>query len=259
MESSKMITVEPDDRAFSAEFWSIPDHAGLPYDAVLAALHRTLRPKSYMEIGTATGSTLRLAGCATIAVDPQFQIEGNVIGQKPNCQFYQMTSDEFFENFNPSTLLGRAVDLAFLDGFHIFEYLLRDFINTELSCKRNSVILMHDCIPTDAHAARRRATDQIFASVTRYPHSWAGDVWKVGAILQDYRPDIRLYFFNSPPTGLLAATNLDPHSEVLHNRYFDIVDKFSQDDGAEAYLRNLDMHTTDVLLDVHRLAKLFWL
>ena len=39
MESSKMITVEPDDRAFSAEFWSIPDHAGLPYDAVLAALH----------------------------------------------------------------------------------------------------------------------------------------------------------------------------------------------------------------------------
>ena len=34
-----MITVEPDDRAFSAEFWSIPDHAGLPYDAVLAALH----------------------------------------------------------------------------------------------------------------------------------------------------------------------------------------------------------------------------
>ena len=40
MESSKMITVEPDDRAFSAEFWSIPDHAGLPYDAVLAALHR---------------------------------------------------------------------------------------------------------------------------------------------------------------------------------------------------------------------------
>ena len=87
---------------------------------------------------------------------------------------------------------------------------------------------MHDCIPTDAHAARRRATDQIFASVTRYPHSWAGDVWKIGAILQDYRPDIRLYFFNSPPTGLLAATNLDPHSEVLHNSYFDIVDKFSQ-------------------------------
>lgn len=223
--------------------FSIPEHQGLPYDAFLARLHQALRPRTYLEIGTAHGGTLQLAACASIAVDPRFALDRDVVGRKPCCLLFQQTSDVFFRSHDPRALLGLPLDLAFLDGMHHYEYLLRDFINTERHCHPASVILLHDCLPTDAHVARRDYQDATRAHLSHRPGWWAGDVWKTVAILRRHRPGLSIRAFDAPPTGLIAVTGLDPASRVLSDGYFDLVAEFAEPDPAgaalEAFLASL--------------------
>ncbi len=198
---------------------------GLNYAEVLRAIHAGLRPRNYFEIGTFTGNTLRLATCDTIAVDPQFHIAGDTVGPRPLTLLFQMPSDDFFRRFSPTQLFGSTIDLAFLDGMHRFEYLLRDFINTEKHCRRNSVVVMHDCLPGDALITARDMGDPR-REASRHPDWWAGDVWKLVPILRQYRPDLKILVTDAAPTGLVFVTNLDPGSDVLERNYFEIMDAY---------------------------------
>lgn len=196
---------------------------GLPYGAALKLLHAELRPANYLEIGTQTGATLAIAQCASIAVDVDFQLSENFMGNKPWCGLYQMPSDLFFATQDPTALFGGPVEMAFLDGMHHFEFLLRDFINTEKHCRPDSVIVLHDCLPRDGHAARREENDFSRAATSAHPEHWAGDAWKTLAILRAWRPDLSIRVLDCPPTGLALITALDPHSAILAERYADIV------------------------------------
>jgi Methyltransferase domain len=242
---------------------AVAEHAGPAYDLVLAAMHKHLRPKSYFEIGTLTGITLRLASCPSIAVDPMFQIAGNVLGGKQQCFFFQQPSDDFFAAHSPSQLLGRSVDLAFLDGMHYYEYLLRDFMNIERHCARNSVVVLHDCIPCNIHLARRDANDMSLKHHAPVPTQWAGDVWKTVAALKKHRPDLRIHAYDAPPTGLIVITNLDPRSEVLAENYFAIVEDFAgldlADHGVDRLHRDFGVKPSAELMDHGSLSKLLWL
>jgi hypothetical protein len=124
-------------------------------------------------------------------------------------------------------LLGGPVELAFLDGMHLFEYLLRDFINTERCCGPGSLIVLHDCIPLDLPMTVRDAADAATRSRSRYPQWWTEDVWKLVRVLQLYRPDLAIEAFNAPPTGLVLVGNLDPASRVLDACYDEVVTSFS--------------------------------
>ena len=151
----------------------VPDLAGEHYFTVLQRLHEALRPKTYLEIGIHLGDSLRLARCASIAIDPEFYIApGNLqdVFAKPELHFYQTGSDEFFARHSPREILGAAIDMAFLDGMHRCEYLLRDFINTERHCKRNSVIALHDCLPVEAGIANRMPSQA--RSVAPHRQGW---------------------------------------------------------------------------------------
>src|SRR5437868_5909438 len=94
------------------------DLGGEFYQNFLARMHSALAPKTYFEIGTLNGDTLKLASCASISVDPMYQVTSDVIGKKPVCHFFQLGSDEFFEQNNPKKIFGKPIDLAFLDGMH---------------------------------------------------------------------------------------------------------------------------------------------
>ncbi len=197
------------------EWLSVPDHTGEFYHSILHRVHHALKPKTYFEIGTLHGTTFALAKCASLAVDPGFRLSCDVVGEKPACLMYQETSDDFFAKYNPEMLLGQKVDFAFLDGLHHFEYLLRDFMNIEPYCHANSIVALHDCIPTDLHVGRRNPSDPSRWPSPPHPEWWAGDVWKTLVILTRHRPDLKIYALDAPPTGLVLITNLDPSNNKL--------------------------------------------
>jgi predicted O-methyltransferase YrrM len=190
---------------------------GPPYWEVLASLHASLRPATYLEIGVATGGTLSLAGpaCQAVGVDPH--PERMRVAVAPNHRLYPMTSDEFFaRETSNSVFAGRALDLAFIDGMHWFEYVLRDFASAERWCTPRSTILLHDCLPVAGVAAKRERASQF----------WVGDAWKALECLLDYRPDLHVRVIPTAPSGLVVVRNLDPHSTVLVEHMHDIVQRY---------------------------------
>jgi hypothetical protein len=236
---------------------------GPPHVQILGALHVNLQPRTYLEIGVEHGETLRMARCPSIAIDPAMQVDQTAIGEKPACMLFRLPSDRFFAQYNPEALLGDKIDLAFLDGLHLFEFLLRDFINTEKHCRKNSVIVLHDCVPTDLHLARRHRQDESLAATSRIPGGWCGDVWKTVLILRRYRPDLRIYTFDSQLTGVVMVTNLDPSSTVLSEKYAEAVDTFApltlREYGLRRFIDELAIKDARLLGDPVHLAQWAWL
>ena len=205
------------------------DHRGTRYSIVLSWLHELLRPELYFEIGTLTGDTLALASCETVAVDPDFQITSRgPTGTREITHLYQLTSDVFFAKHS-EILLGR-IDLAFLDGMHHCEFLLRDFFNTEQNAKSNAAITMHDCLPLDFPMTYRDRIE-VQSVMPQRDGWWTGDVWRVVAALKKFRPDLKITCLDAEPTGLVVVTNIDSSSRVLSRCYDDIV----------AYMMSLDL------------------
>jgi hypothetical protein len=221
-------------------------HQGRNYLKVLARLHALKRPQTYLEVGTATGKTLAIARCASVAIDPRFRLDRDVRRGKPACHLYEMTSDAFFAAEDPSALFGRPIDLAFIDGMHRCEFALRDFMHIEAHCRPDSLIALHDCLPVDSHMARRDARDRSLAAWSSYPNAWAGDTWKAIWILQRYRPDLSIFAFDAPPSGLIVVTHLDPKSSELKQRYEEAIRAAGDVDPA-AFYDGLDIIPTSAI------------
>lgn len=192
-----------------------------------------------------------------MAVDPVFRLPEGFVEARPRLQLFSMTSDEFFRRHDLTECLGGPVDLAFLDGLHRFEFLLRDFMNTERHCHAQSAILLHDCVPTTSEIVRREQNGPREAAFDVMPRAWAGDVWKLMPILRRYRPDLKITAFDATPTGLVFVTRLDPASTVLRDRYEDIVAEFMEADiaaiGVSAFVAGLALNSADAALAAGRL------
>lgn len=187
----------------------------LPY---LQAAHAELKPQVYFEIGTESGASLSFAECISIAVDPRFRLEADVSRNKPELHLYQGTSDDFFAS-GLLDRLGLKIDLAFLDGMHRFEFLLRDFIHTERHMQPDGVITLHDCVPFN-HLVAERDWDR------KKTGSWTGDVWKLIPILRAYRPDLTVEVLDLAPTGLVRVTGFGAANTALADNYDEIVSHY---------------------------------
>lgn len=189
--------------------------SGPHYLDVIERLQRLLDPDWYLEIGTGRGNSLARGTGKAIAVDPDFRVKQDVMEQRPELHFYRQTSDDFFASGATKTLTDR-IDLAFIDGMHLFENVLRDFINTEKLCHSESVVLLHDLVPFSASAAEREWDPEM-------TKGWSGDVWKMIPILRDYRPDLDFTVLDPRPSGLGMISGLDPENRVLEAAYDDII------------------------------------
>ncbi len=185
------------------------------YIRFLKAIHSQMVFDWYMEVGCRNGRSLEHVRGKTVAVDPFFLITANVIREKPALLVLQQTSDDFFESgFLKS--LGVELSFSFLDGMHLMEFLLRDFIHTERNSKRGGVIALHDCCPFNHEMTTRNVDDAP-------SDAWTGDVWKLIPILQKYRPDLKIDILGCRPTGLVMVHNLSPESDVLAEHYDEIL------------------------------------
>jgi len=227
-----------------SEETTVPVLEGQAYIDVLGQLHEKLKPNWYLEVGTFTGKSLSLAKGNTIAVDPEFKLRHpavNTVGKQ--MFFFQQPSDDFFaDGFLKRNKI--SVDLAFLDGLHLFEFLLRDFIETEKVMSKKGVIALHDCCPTTEYMATREF----------HRGDWTGDVWKTLQILQLYRPDLKIDVTTAFPTGLVLIRNLNPRSTVLSKKYDALVKEFMDkeltdfDGGIAGFLKTLNLKDpSDVL------------
>lgn len=170
-------------------------HEGIYYLRWLKAAEQVLAPRMYFEIGTHAGESLKMIRGDAVCVDPNFAITTDVLMRRRNTHFFQGTSDEFFaDQAAVERLLPTGIDLAFLDGRHLHEVLLRDFINTERFANPRSLFVLHDCLPLNARMAERERRFGDEAEPDEIRDFWTGDVWKIVPILANNRPDLRISY-----------------------------------------------------------------
>lgn len=225
-------------------------YGGEPYVSYLAAFLEARGSTAHLEIGTFHGQSLAPLTCTTLAIDPEFHLRQPIMGQKPAAFLFQMTSDAFFAEHDPTYYLRGPVTSAFLDGLHLFEALLRDLINTEQHCTPDGVIFLHDCLPLTVEMTTRVHADVPLDGP--YPGWWTGDVWKVVPILRKYRPDLEMTFLDCPPTGLVMLTRLNPQDRTLQENYDSILAEFMDqnltDESLAAYLASCPLRSSKELL-----------
>ena len=132
---------------------------------------------------SAPGTSIVLAQPPTVAVgiDPEPRL---LHAPKTVCKIFPLASDDYFAVRDPRRdIEAETVDLAFIDGLHLFEQVLRDFINIERVSSPTTLVLIHDCFAIDALTAERN----------RKTEFWTGDVWKIIPCLREFRPDLQVF------------------------------------------------------------------
>ena len=118
-----------------------------------------------------------------------------------------------------SPLSPTVVRLAMGDGHQVDTDLVPALVN-ELGRRDPMVIVFDDMLPREVAEASRGGN----------PIAWAGDVYKTSLALLEYRPDLLLMPVDTEPTGVLVVLGADPTNRVLHDRYDDIVARWTAED-----------------------------
>ena len=204
-------------RDYGRAYWLLAELQlrGESYLRVLSKVHEHVRPATYIEIGVAAGDSFALVRPETraIGIDPKPRLR---VRPGPLQQVFAQTSDEYFASHDPIAQLGgRRVRMAFIDGVHLFEYALRDFIHLEALADPDALIFVHDCYPLDERTSSREQRTAF----------WSGDVWRLIGLLKRHRPDLSIQTIAAPPTGLGLIRRLDPHSRVLSERLPELIEE----------------------------------
>lgn len=219
-----------------------PEINGEHYQHVISKIETYVNPEWYIEIGSRSGASLARRKCNFIAIDPVFEIKDNVFNDSKKFLFFQQKSDDFFaEGFLKKNKI--EPDLAFIDGMHLFEYALRDFINLQSVMAEDGVICIHDVCPFNYEMTTR---DVDYLAQGR---PWTGDIWKVVLALKKFQPNLSVTVLNCHRTGLAVVKNLSKSDKNLTKKYDEIIDDFInvelQDLGAKEYYDSINMITGD--------------
>jgi len=175
--------------------------------------------KSYMEIGVALGSTWRnVIADKKIAIDPKFTFDWTN-SALPGEDLYEVSSDDYFRNL-PQKM---EVDIAFIDGLHTFDQVVKDILNVISILSPNGVILLDDTVPIDKFSAM---TDRLTAIASRKAImgnkanlSWHGDVYKSLFFINDYmlRWDFVTIIDGGNPQTLLWRSRSETNRKSIFN------------------------------------------
>ena len=185
----------------------------MDYLDFLERIHGRLNPPTYLEIGIRYGNSLALAKVPSIGIDPAYELRAEL---RDDAALFRETSDDYFERPDPlEPLGGRRPALSFIDGMHLVEYALRDFVNVERHSEWSSVVVFDDILPRDVEEANRDRTTK----------AWAGDVFKILEIFRRHRPDLTCLLIDTEPTGVMLVLGLDPSDTALSGRLDKLVEE----------------------------------
>lgn len=208
-------------------------NTGVNYLNVLQKLHLDLKPQKYIEIGVRHGaSLLESSAPLSIGIDPAPEVNRKL---KANETIYKTTSDQFFRDIDQGNMRDHAkdFDLAFIDGMHLAEFVLRDFMNLESRSHSKSVIVIDDILPPTYESGFRQRQSKV----------WVGDVWKVIRTLMDQRKDLHIKITQCEPSAMAVITNLNRNNRSLHLRYNPIARSYKKESTISeitTYLKTLD-------------------
>jgi hypothetical protein len=204
----------------------------------LAKLHELTRPRTYLEIGIESGYSMSLTRVPSVGIDPDFNIRAEILA---DVHLARTTSDEFFARKEPLAHLPIPVlDLSFIDGMHLAEYVLRDYLAVERFTTPASVVVFDDMLPRSVDEAARR----------RHTKYWTGDVFKALDALREQRPDLLVVEVATTGTGTGLVLFPDASRKGILPGYDDWVSAALSDDPQEV---------PDVLLDRSRAVDPEWL
>ena len=197
----------------------------------------TKKARNYLEIGVKKGKLfLKVNAHKKIAVEPIFKIRTKqkiraCLRDAKNIfnEYYEMTSDSFFEKHRRRLLRLNGLDLAFIDGLHTYDQTLKDVTNCLAYLVPDGVIAMHDCNPTTAAQAvsadsREQAAKMKIPDQTK---EWSGDVWKTVAHLRSTRKDLNICVLDCDH-GIGIIKRGRPENMLDHS--LETIDRLSYDD-----------------------------
>ena len=112
----------------------------MPYYNIIVNIAQSVGCQNFLELGLADGvnhkSMLKVVpNCVGVDIARKFQ------GDIP--RFYQMTTDEFFEQNT------EKFDIIFIDAWHRFDQVKIDFENSLKCLEERGIIFFHDTDPFD--------------------------------------------------------------------------------------------------------------
>lgn len=171
----------------------------------LKLIHAAVAPRYYLEIGVFHGASLVQSKVPSLGIDPAPNITAPL---RDNHALHIGLSDDFFLDPTLYAQLG-PLDLVYIDGMHLLENALMDFMNVERHAHAGSVILVDDIFPNHPTQARRQ----------RSSRHWTGDVWKIIDLLHVARPDLLAIPLDTHPTGTLLVLGADPDNDMLWRNF----------------------------------------
>jgi len=178
-------------------------------------LSRINNSNSYLEIGVSKGITFNQVVIKNkVAVDPKFRFDYQQ-QQSEFCQFYEITSDEFFKKGKKPIF-----DFIYLDGLHIFEQTFRDFCATLTMAHEKTIWLVDDTVPSDVFAADRspQRCRSLRHSTGGKGGAWMGDVFKAVYAIHDFFPQFNYATFPGHGQTVIwreIRTNFEPKFNSL--------------------------------------------
>lgn len=201
------------------------------YDEFLSSVHQLVKPERYLEIGVRLGHSLSLSRCRSVGIDPAYSIEAEI---NADVSLFRTTSDEYFTRPDPlAPVQGQPFDLTFIDGMHLFEFALRDFVNAERHSRDSSVVIFDDMLPRTVDEAARE----------RHTRLWTGDLYPIIEVLERYRPEVCTIPVDTQPTGLVLVVGLDPEDTVIADHYDEIMATYRRRDPQPVPQALLDRFT----------------
>ena len=135
---------------------------------------------AYLEIGLRHGDCLALAGCPSLGRRSRLRPAASSCGdERRPCSARPATSSSAARS-RCEPLGGRRVDLAFIDGMHLSEFALRDFIGVERLLALDQPLVFDDILP--------RTVEEATATAARAPGRATST--SSSGILAHHRPDL---------------------------------------------------------------------
>lgn len=159
----------------------------------------SIKAKNYLEIGVAEGENFKKISCDyKIGIEP-VPSPGNFENNQDKIKYFFTTSDIFFANHDIKKILTNGIDVAFIDGLHEYNQVVRDVNNCLKYLNNGGFIVLHDCNPADSATATPRYLynkiwnwKKTICLIPKWEGPWSGDVWKAIIELRQ-REDLNIF------------------------------------------------------------------